>query len=116
MSISAKIAKAAKPRERDIRKYLKDRVESYGGTVNAVKFLDENGAPDVLCTFPASKLRQRATPPLGSCVWVETKMGKDGKLSKDQVIVIDRLRNANQTVLVLTTINEVDAWLPELPF
>lgn len=116
MSIAAKIAKKAKPRERDIRKHLKARVESYGGTVNAVKFLDENGAPDVLCQFPPSKLRLRPTAPLGSCVWVETKMGKDGKLSEDQEIVIDRLRSAGQIVLVLTTFGEVDAWLPELPF
>lgn len=122
MSISSKIVKAAKPRERDVRKYLKARVESYGGTVNAVKFLDENGAPDVLCQFPPfprrwveSQIRWHAAQP-GRTVWVETKMGKDGHLSKDQVIVIDRLRTCGQTVLVLTTINEVDAWLPELPF
>lgn len=113
MKISERIAKAAKPRERDVRAELKKRVESYGGTVNAVKFLDENGAPDVLCQFPSHFLNQTRR---ARVVWVETKVARDGRLSVHQQTVIARLREAGQEVLVIAKMVELDTWLPELPW
>jgi hypothetical protein len=106
---SARIARNAKPRERNVRAELERRVESYGGHVRAMTYIGRVGCPDVLCVFPAGV----KTP--GRAVWVETKQ-TSGRLAKHQKDEIALLRSAGQDVQVIVTMAELDAWLPELPF
>lgn len=88
-------------RERDIRKALKARIESYGGEIRAVSWLGRRNAPDVLCLL------------LGAHFFVETKRpGKDATAA--QAREHERMRAADCLVLVITTIEELDAWLPPL--
>lgn len=114
--MSARIARNSKPRERNIRDDLDERVRSYGGHTRAAAWLGRLGCPDVLCIFPPSPLRRDSVPRLGATVWVETKMGRDGRLTKHQKEEIALLRSAGEEVYVITTLAELDAWLPELPF
>lgn len=102
---SARIARNAKPRERNIRDALDERVKAYGGVTRAVAWLGRTGAPDVLCLFPSRHAH---------AVWVETKMGRDGKLSAAQMTEHILLRAAGCEVKVITTLEELDAWLPPL--
>lgn len=111
--MSARIARNAKPRERNIRDDLDARVASYGGETRAAAWLGRLGCPDVVCLFPAVHVLPKS---VGQVVWVETKMGKDGKLTKHQAEEIALLRRSGQEVQVITTAAELDAWLPELPF
>lgn len=94
-------------RERDIRKALKARVESYGGEIRAVSWLGRRNAPDVLCGFPCGPCHG------GVSVFVETKRpGKDA--TEAQAREHERMRSWGCIVLVITTIEELDAWLPPL--
>lgn len=101
--------KAAK--EGDIRKALKARVEAYGGEIRAVSWLGRHGAPDVLVLWPLpNRVFSRVG---GGHYWVETKRpGKDATAA--QAREHDRLRAAGCEVLVITTVEELDAWLPPL--
>jgi hypothetical protein len=99
---SARIARNAKPRERNIRTDLDERVASYGGETRAMSYLGRVGCPDVLCLFPMR------------VVWVETKM-TGGRLAKHQAKEHEALRAAGQEVRVIVTCADLDAWLPELP-
>ena len=88
-------------RERDIRKALKARVEAYGGEIRAVSWLGRRNAPDVLVLMP------------GAHIFIETKRpGKDA--TGAQAREHERLRAAACVVHVITTIEELDAWLPPL--
>ena len=98
---SARIARNAKPRERNIRDLLDERVAQYGGVTRAVSYLGRNGCPDVLCLFFGPS----------RVVWVETKKS-NGRLSRAQVDEIMLLRQADQDVLVIHTVEELDKWLP----
>jgi len=91
--------------ERDIRKALKTRVEAYGGEVRAVSWLGRRHAPDVLCLFRGI-LR-------GSHVFVETK-APGGKPNEGQLREHERMRDAECTVLVISTLAQLDDWLPPL--
>lgn len=96
-------------RERDIRKALKARVEAYGGEIRAVSWLGRRNAPDVLCLLPyAPGKRDRA-----SHVFVETK-APGGMPTAAQEREHERMRAAGCIVAVITTIEELDAWLPPL--
>lgn len=97
---SARIARNAKPRERNIRDALDERVKQYGGVTRAVAWLGRTGAPDVLCLLP------------GRTVWVETKMGRDGKLTFSQNLEHSILQLAGCEVLVITTLEELDKAFP----
>ena len=98
---SARIARNAKPRERNIRDALDERVKQYGGVTRAVAWLGRTGAPDVLCLMP------------GYAVLVETKM-TGGKLSKAQQLEHRILCEAGCEVQVIATLEQLDAWLPPL--
>lgn len=89
--------------ERDIRKYLKKRVEQYGGEVRAVTWLGRAHAPDVLCLFPRKHTH----------LWVETK-APGGKPRPGQLREHRRMIESGMTVLVISTFDAVDAWLPPL--
>ena len=98
-------------RESAIRKALKARVEAYGGEIRAVSWLGRRNAPDVLCLFPAGC---KATPRWpGTHAFVETKR-PDRDATEPQAREHGRMRKAGCVVMVITTIEELDAWLPPL--
>lgn len=92
-------------KESEIRKALKERVESLGGEVRAVSWLGRRHAPDVLCLFPQ-------TPLWGAHhIFVETK--RPGKTATAaQAREHQRLRDAGCIVRCTSTIEELDAWIP----
>lgn len=94
-------------RESKIREALKARVETYGGEIRAVSWLGRNHAPDVLCLLPSVLYNQ------GTHCFVETKQPKK-TATKAQAREHDRLRDAGCAVLVITTLEELDKWLPAL--
>ncbi len=105
-------------KESKIREALKARVEAYGGEIRAVSWLGRKNAPDVLCLFPlgsrysdmddAVYLQGRHLHP-----FVETKRpGKDA--TGAQAREHQRMLDAGCVVLVITTIEELDKWLPPL--
>ncbi len=100
--------------ERDIRKALKERVEAYGGEIRAVAWLGRAHAPDVLCMFPegsAGALRLRHQD--GVSVFVEAK-APGGKPRPGQLREHERMRAAGCGVLVISTLEQLDAWLPPI--
>lgn len=102
--------------ERDIRKALKKRVEAYGGEIRAVSWLGRRSAPDVLCLFPTGSRGARAFNAMkkrGYHPFVETK-APDGVPTNAQCREHVRLWNAGCTVLVISTIEQLDKWLPPL--
>lgn len=97
--------------ERDIRKALKERVEAYGGEVRAVAWLGRAHAPDVLCGFTvvsAYAFRDCRAP---RTVWVEAK-APGGKPRPGQLREHRRMRLWGCEVLVISTLEQLDAWLP----
>lgn len=99
--------------ERDIRKALKKRVEEYGGEIRAVSWLGRRHAPDVLCLFPenaplAYRLFKNGTHP-----FIETKC-PGGKPNAGQAREHERMHAAGCTVLVISTLEQLDEWLPPL--
>ena len=87
--------------ERDIRKLLKARVESYGGHIRAVAWIGRAHAPDVLCLFPSEERH----------VFVETKFS-EGAPREGQLREHERLRAAGCEVVVICSMAELDEWLP----
>ncbi len=119
--LALKRKRAAKPvKEGGIRKLLKTRVEAYGGEIRAVQWLGRKHAPDVLCLFSyesayATKLLSETQMPIHEDLhpFVETKRpGEDATEAQDREH--DRMRNAGCVVMVITTEQELDAWLPPL--
>ncbi len=88
-------------KEHDIREALDKRVREYGGETRAVSWLGRKNAPDVLCLFPEER----------STVWVEVKRPKKAA-TEAQAREHERLRAAGCRVLVITTLKELDTWLP----
>ena len=74
------------------------RVESLGGEVRKVKWLDRNGAPDRV-----------ALADDGYLVWVELKQ-PNGVLSAQQKLEHARLRRRGQRVDVVWTMEEALNW------
>lgn len=91
--------------EGKVKAHLKKRIKSLGGEVRFAKWIGRNSCPDCRVLLPCNP--QNA--------WVETKAGKDGSLSPAQIREIDRMRRLGETVLVLTTIEEIDRAYPEIP-
>lgn len=110
---SARIARNAKPRERNVRRVLDERVKEYDGVTRAVIYLGRKGAPDVQVLFPSDSLFAQRFPGRQRNPLVETKKS-DGKLSTHQKEEITLLRDAGADVAVVTTLEELDAWLPPL--
>ena len=104
--------------EGDLRKKLKARVESYGGEIRAVSWLGRRYAPDVLCLFPPDSFYHWVfagpdRPNPTAHPFVETK-APGGKPSDGQAREHARMRAAGCTVLVVSTEEQLDAWLPPL--
>lgn len=105
-------------KESKIREVLDARVRAYGGETRAVAWLGRKNAPDVLCLFSmdsrysdmddAVRLQGRHLHP-----FVETK--KPGKnATAAQAREHERMRAAGCVVFVITTLEELDAWLSPL--
>jgi hypothetical protein len=88
-------------REREIRVALRKRVLEYGGDIRAVSWLGRRNAPDVLCLLS------------GHHPFIETK-APGGKPTDAQAREHERLRASGCTVLVISTLEQLDAWLPPL--
>jgi hypothetical protein len=101
--------------ERDIRKELKERVQSHFGEVRALVWFGRRNAPDVFCLLPAGM------PSYCDGEWVydgvpqhplvETK-APDGKPTEAQAREHKRLRAAGCDVRVISTFEQLDNWLP----
>lgn len=103
-------------REHNIRERLAARVASYGGTVRALSYLGRHSAPDVLVLFPLLTdhvVLLRHVHLRGSHAMIETKRPKKDA-TEAQKREHERLRDAGFQVLVITTPEELDAWLPPL--
>ena len=102
-------------RERDIEKYLVERVKALGGEVRKVKWIGRRGAPDRLVMLPEKDGWKRMyqdtgapTPPLS--VWVELKA--TGKKAEDyQLREHERMRKMGQRVVVIDSTEGVDELL-----
>jgi len=103
--------------ERDIRKALKDRVEAYGGEIRAVAWLGRRYAPDVLCLFPMGSRYKGQLESYDQSdalhPFIETK-APGGKPTIGQLREHERMRNAGCRVKVISTLEQLDAWLPPL--
>lgn len=106
-----------KVKEGNIRDLLKARIEAYGGTQRAVSWIGRAHAPDVLALFPDGSAYDRR---IDYCEeqhvlhpFIETK--RPGKAATEgQAREHERMRAAGCIVLVITTEQELDAWLPPL--
>lgn len=96
-------------KESDIRKALDARVKSYGGETRAVSWLGRRNAPDVLVLLPWSL----GTPNAFQHPFIETKRPKKDATAA-QAREHERMREAGCVVLVITTLEELDKWLPPL--
>jgi len=97
--------------ERDIRKALKKRVEAYGGEIRAVAWLGRSNAPDVLCLFSEDVVLGFGLP--GTHPFIEAK-APDGEPTPAQLREHERMRAAGCNVIVISTIQQLDDWLPPL--
>jgi len=103
--------------EGKLRAKLKARVEAYGGEIRAVSWLGRRFAPDVLCLFPFD-----CKHPIGwgdeagvemHHPFIETK-APGGKPTVGQLREHERMRAAGCVVLVISTEEQLDEWLPPL--
>lgn len=101
--------------EGKVKAHLIARVKALGGTVRFVKFIGRRGCPDTRVMFGSfivcNPERMPSLRNRHNC-WVETKAGKDGRLSIGQQREINRMRDMGETVYVLTTIEEIDNQFP----
>lgn len=102
--------------EGKLREKLKKRVEAYGGEIRAVAWLGRRFAPDVMCLFPdtfagvcdgVTEWGEASHP------FIETK-APGGTPTVGQAREHERMRAAGCVVLVISTEEQLDAWLPPL--
>lgn len=99
--------------ERDVRQYLKQRIEALGGEVRAVAWLGRRHAPDVLVLLPERTVggvvsEWRLMP---RSEWVECK-APDGRLRPGQQREHERMRAAGCVVHVIWSEAQVDEVYP----
>lgn len=88
-------------RERDIERYLVERVKQLGGEVRKVKWIGRRGAPDRLVMMPLIAF---------GVIWIELKApGK--KPEPHQLREHRRMRRMGQRVEVIDSMGGVDALL-----
>lgn len=96
--------------EGKLRAKLKARVEAYGGEIRAVSWLGRRFAPDVLCLFGDMVWRDDLH---NTHLFVETK-APGGKPTVGQLREHERMRASGCVVLVISTEEQLDEWLPPL--
>jgi hypothetical protein len=100
--------------ERDIESYLTKRVKAIGGEVRKVQWVGRRGAPDRLVMLPMQRLAKSIDcawcNPRGRAIWVELKApGK--KAEAHQLREHDRMRAMGQTVVIIDSLQAVEAML-----
>jgi hypothetical protein len=91
--------KDADVRERDIERYLTQRVAEQGGATRKVQWIGTTGAPDRRVWFKT-----------GFACWVELK-APSGKLSPRQINEHKFLRQWGEFVFVLSSLSDVDTFV-----
>ena len=88
--------------EKEIEKYLRDKIKNLGGI--AYKFISpsNNGVPDRIVLLPKGKI-----------IFVELK-NEHGKTSKMQDIQIERIRNLGFDVRIINSKQKVDEFINEI--
>lgn len=104
--------------EGKLRAKLKARVEAYGGEIRAVSWLGRRFAPDVLCLFPPNcayhwVISAKPRGPGDLHPFIETK-APGGKPTVGQLREHERMRASGCVVLVISTEEQLDEWLPPL--
>ena len=99
-------------RESTIEKYLVAQVEAHGGEVRKLKWINRNSAPDRVVMLPAQRATQTIDcaycNPKGLSIWVELKApGKEPTPAQKREH--ERMRRVGQTVLVIDSLEGVDA-------
>lgn len=94
-------------RERDIERHLVKRVKALGGEVRKVKWIGRRGAPDRLIMLPENWHGRRDE---AEFMWVELK-APGVKAEAHQLREHDRMRRMHQTVVVIDSIEGVEALL-----
>lgn len=95
-------------RERDIEKYLVQRVKNLGGEVRKVMWIGRSGAPDRLVMLPFKESLYSGR--LKTTVWVELKApGK--KPEPHQLREHERMRAMGQRVEVIDSLEGVEELL-----
>lgn len=89
--------------ERDIEKYLVERVKALGGEVRKVQWIGRKGAPDRLVMF----CRQAAGYHVGHTVWIELKAPGE-KAKPHQAREHERMRKMGQRVELVDSFERVD--------
>lgn len=107
VTVRKRAAKEKPIKEGNIREALKARVIAYGGEIRAVSWLGRSNAPDVLALLPGTSVTSYNHP------FIETKRPGKGA-TEAQAREHERMRAAGCVVLVITTLEELDAWLPPL--
>ena len=92
----------AKTDERDVEKYLVERMKSIGLECDKFDPTHRPGMPDRIVLLPARRV-----------LWVETKT-IGGELSELQKYQHKRLKAAGHDVRVIWTKEQVDALIPEI--
>jgi hypothetical protein len=87
-------------RERDIEAYLVKRVKAMGGEVRKVQWVGRRGAPDRVVMLPNSSITW----------WTELK-APGQKPRPEQVREHDRMRRMGQRVVVIDSLQGVEALL-----
>lgn len=104
-------------RERDIEKYLVDRVKAMGGEVRKVSWIGRRGAPDRLVMLPSRDKHVREIagfsmpfhkPP--ATIWVELK-APGVKPEAHQLREHQRMTDMGQLVVVIDSLAGVEALL-----
>lgn len=91
-------------RESYVERYFKRRVKETGGIERKARWLDRRGCPDRWCGWPSTQLTG----------WVEMKKPATPDAKAHQAREHDRLRACGERVDVLTTMEEVDAYVKEM--
>lgn len=97
-------------RERDIEKYLVERVKALGGEVRKVQWIGRRGAPDRLVMLPIIEELTPTPRIITHAIWVELKA--PGKTAEPhQLREHERMRLMGQRVEVIDSKECVDALL-----
>jgi hypothetical protein len=91
-------------RESKVEAHLKKLVKETGGVVRKVRWLGHRGAPDRWVGWPSTE----------RTAWVELKKPATPHAEDHQAREHARLRSCGQTVVVLATIEAVDAFVERM--
>lgn len=94
-------------RERDIERYLVQRVKALGGEVRKVKWVGRGGAPDRLAMLPPLAQHSALVSPFRIPIWIELKAPGVAP-EPHQLREHTRMRDMGQRVEVVDSFARVD--------